>query len=172
MINAADEARKLKEIIMADDKKNNYELSPFASILKNLQDDFITKWQNKDNEISNRLDCLEEGERISITNHDRDEAKNLVTKQKEIQYFLEDLIKFKKYIEYSEKAYLKENEKEKKLLQINEITGEITEVNSIVNDIRLICKTYLNSCDNINANDNFANGMRTAYKVILDCINL
>jgi len=170
MINAADEAKKLKDIIMADDKKNNYELSPLTNILKVLQADFIAKWQCKDNEISNRLDCLEEGERMAITNHDRDEAKDLVTKQKEIQYFLEDLIKFKKYIEHQERIYLKGNEEEKKLLQINERTGEITEINPVVNDIKLICTTYLNSCDNIGKNSTFAIGMKTAYKIILECI--
>lgn len=142
-------------------------LSKYSNILNVLQKDLIAKWQCKENEINNRLDCIKGENDLSIKKHDNSETYNLVEKQKEIQYFIEDLMKFKKYIEYQEKISDKEE-----LLQIDAKTGELKEVASVVDDINLICRTYLNSCDNINANNDFGNGMRTAYKIILDCINL
>lgn len=159
-------------------KENKYDYEILSNdyvfsqrILNSLEKDFIDKWKTKENEINNKLDCIKGENDLSIKKIDNSEAYSLVEKQEQIQSFLEDLHGLKNFIEDQERIYLKENEEDKKkLLQIDARTGELKEVSSVVDDIKLIAKTYLNSCDNINANNDFGNGMRTAYKIILDYI--
>jgi hypothetical protein len=141
-----------KKIVMKEER-------PLYPILDCLQKNYISKWQKKNACIDDRLIDIEGEERMSITNDDKTEAKMLVTEKEKIEEFLNDLDGLKKYVEYQERIYTKENEEENILL-----------IDPIIDNIKLICRTYLNSFDTINENDNFSSGMRTAYKIILECI--
>jgi len=170
LIKKYDELEKLKAKMIENnypgdfvDEEEIYISTYQDNIINYLYSNFIDKYKNKLNAIENRLECIKGENDLSIKKPDNKEAYSLIDLSKEIKGFLNDLEAIKNYIS---------TKKDNRLFQVDEKTGVLLEVtdSNIVDDIKKVCLSYLQTYESIGKSNAFGNGMENAYRIIFSLI--